>query len=97
MFGEMINTEIDALLKKQLVGHIGCHANGMTYVVAISYVYDGNDIYAHTFKGMKIDIMRINPKVCLTGFSSVSSSCKKQGVLKKRMADISLLPDNCYS
>lgn len=64
MFGKMTNEEIDILLKKQLIGHIGCHADGITYVVPISYVYDGTYVYAHSLKGMKIDIMRRNPKVC---------------------------------
>lgn len=64
MFGTMTNEEIDILLKKQIVGRIGCHADDTTYIVPISYVYDGTFIYAHSFKGMKIDIMRKNPKVC---------------------------------
>jgi nitroimidazol reductase NimA-like FMN-containing flavoprotein (pyridoxamine 5'-phosphate oxidase superfamily) len=64
MFGKMTPEEIDILLKRQLIGHIGCHADGITYIVPISYVYDGTHIYAHSLKGMKIDIMRKNPKVC---------------------------------
>ncbi|HEX2628448.1 MAG TPA: pyridoxamine 5'-phosphate oxidase family protein [Chitinophagaceae bacterium] len=64
MFGKMSDEEMDILLKKQFVGHIGCHANGTTYIVPISYVYDAPYVYAHSFKGMKIDIMRQNPKVC---------------------------------
>jgi len=64
MFGKMTPEEIDILLKRQLIGHIGCHADGMTYVVPTSYVYDGTYIYAHSLKGMKIEIMRRNPKVC---------------------------------
>ena len=64
MFGKMTTEEMDILLKKQLIGHIGCHADGITYIVPISYVYDGTHIYAHSLRGMKIDIMRKNPKVC---------------------------------
>jgi nitroimidazol reductase NimA-like FMN-containing flavoprotein (pyridoxamine 5'-phosphate oxidase superfamily) len=36
----------------------------MIYVVPISYAYDGNCIYGHTFEGLKIDLMRSNPSVC---------------------------------
>ena len=30
----------------------------------ISYAYDGEYIYAHTFEGMKLNLMRKNPEVC---------------------------------
>jgi nitroimidazol reductase NimA-like FMN-containing flavoprotein (pyridoxamine 5'-phosphate oxidase superfamily) len=46
------------------IGRIGCHADGITYIVPINYVYENDTIYAHSKKGMKIDIMRKNPDVC---------------------------------
>jgi nitroimidazol reductase NimA-like FMN-containing flavoprotein (pyridoxamine 5'-phosphate oxidase superfamily) len=64
MFGKLTTTEIDELLDRQLVGHIGCHANGLTYVVPVSYAREGDHIYVHTYNGMKMDMMRKNPKVC---------------------------------
>lgn len=64
MFGKLNIEEIDQLLSTQLVGRIGCHGDGVTYVVPISYAYDGTNIYAHTFNGLKLNIMRKNPKVC---------------------------------
>src|ERR1700682_700625 len=64
MFGKLNTGEIDKLISRQLVGRIGCHADGITYVVPVSYAYDGTYIYAYAFKGMKIDMMRKNPKVC---------------------------------
>lgn len=64
MFGKLNQEEIETVLHSQLVGRIGCHENDTTYVVPISYAYDGEYIYAHTHEGMKIDIMRKNPKVC---------------------------------
>ena len=64
MFGKLNSEEIDQLLNNQLVGRIGCHSDGVTYVVPISYAFDGNNIYAHSFKGLKLTIMRKNPKVC---------------------------------
>jgi len=64
MFGILNPAEIEQLLSKQLVGRIGCHANGVTYVVPISYAYDGEYVYARTFEGMKINMMRKNPDVC---------------------------------
>lgn len=64
MFGTLTNEEIEDVLKHQLIGRIGCHADGTTYVVPISYGYDGENIYCHTQEGKKLKIMRNNPKVC---------------------------------
>jgi len=64
MFGTLKNNEIEELLHQQFIGRIGCHAEGITYVVPVSYAYDGEYIYGHTFEGMKVKMMRKNPKVC---------------------------------
>ena len=64
MLRELNNIQIEALLKDQLIGRIGCHVAGVTYIVPINYVYDGVNIYCHSAKGMKIDMMRENPEVC---------------------------------
>ena len=64
MHGKLNTSQIETLLRRQIIGRIGCHANGITYVVPISYAYDGDYVYAHTYEGMKIDAMRINPSVC---------------------------------
>ena len=64
MFGKLNPEEIEKVLKHEVIGHLGCHANGITYVIPISYAYDGVYIYGRTFEGMKIDMMRQNPKVC---------------------------------
>ena len=64
MLRELNNTQIEALLKDQVTGRIGCHSAGLTYIVPINYVYDGINIYGHSAKGMKIDMMRKNPDVC---------------------------------
>lgn len=64
MFGQLTAEQIETLLKKQDLGRIGCHANGVTYVVPTSYAYENNCIYAHTGEGMKLQMMRQNPAVC---------------------------------
>lgn len=64
MFGELSKQEIEEVLSIQLIGRIGCHADGITYVVPIGYAYDGECVYCHTEEGMKIDMMRKNPAVC---------------------------------
>ena len=56
--------EIDDFLERELVGRIGCHADGVTYVVPIIYAYDGVAFHAHTIEGRKLRMMRTNPRVC---------------------------------
>ncbi len=65
MFGTLANEEIEDVLKRQFVCRIGCHADDKTYVVPISYAYDGKYIYCHTQEGMKTKMMRQNPNVCV--------------------------------
>jgi nitroimidazol reductase NimA-like FMN-containing flavoprotein (pyridoxamine 5'-phosphate oxidase superfamily) len=64
MFGELNIEEIEKLINSQYIGRLGIHADGLTYVVPVSYAYDGTFIYGRTFEGMKISMMRKNPKVC---------------------------------
>ncbi len=64
MLGKLNRAQIDHLLYAEVIGRIGCHADGKTYVVPITYVYDGQYIYCHTIKGLKINMMEHNPKVC---------------------------------
>jgi len=64
MFGDLKPAEIESFLGEQLVGRIGCHVDGKTYVVPVSYAYDGRDILVHSLEGMKVDMMRKNPSVC---------------------------------
>jgi uncharacterized protein len=64
MLGELSEAEIDDLLRSEVVGRIGCHYNGRTYVVTMTYAFDGDAIIGHTSEGMKVDILRHNPNVC---------------------------------
>ena len=53
MLGILQSAEIEDVLKTGLIGRIGCHADGETYVVPISYGYDGDYLYCHTHDGKK--------------------------------------------
>ncbi len=64
MLGELSRSEVEHILHEGLIGRIGCHAYGKTYVVPITYAYDGTYVYAHSEEGMKIHMMRANPHVC---------------------------------
>lgn len=64
MLGYLQAQEIDELLGSQLIGRIGCHADNRTYIVPISYAFDGTYIYCRSDDGMKVGMMRKNPQVC---------------------------------
>jgi nitroimidazol reductase NimA-like FMN-containing flavoprotein (pyridoxamine 5'-phosphate oxidase superfamily) len=64
MFGKLTAAEIEEVLRQETVGRLGCHANGITYVVPVSYAYDGKYLYGRSMEGMKIDFMRKNPNIC---------------------------------
>lgn len=64
MLGEMDDSEIEAFLRTETTGRIGCHCAGMTYVVPVTYVFEGGCVYGHSTEGRKIRMMRRNPDVC---------------------------------
>jgi len=64
MIGKLNNEQIDEVLKRNALGRIGCSDGKKTYVVPVSYVYDGEYIIAHSTIGLKIEMMRKNPQVC---------------------------------
>jgi len=64
MLGILNDKQIDSLLHRQVVGRIGCHAGNRTYVVPVTYVFDGENIICHTREGLKLEMMRKNPEVC---------------------------------
>ncbi|MGP1994220.1 pyridoxamine 5'-phosphate oxidase family protein [Zobellia laminariae] len=64
MLGNLNSRQIENVLYSLIVGRIGCHADNRTYIVPVTYAYDGKYIYGHTKEGMKIDMMRKNPMVC---------------------------------
>ena len=64
MLGILNQEQIEEVLRSQIIGRIGCHADGITYVVPISYAYDGTFIYGHSQQGLKLNIMRDNPRIC---------------------------------
>jgi len=54
----------EEFLRLQVVGRVGCHAGGRTYVVPVMYVWDDGCIYVQSVDGRKIAMMRENPSVC---------------------------------
>jgi nitroimidazol reductase NimA-like FMN-containing flavoprotein (pyridoxamine 5'-phosphate oxidase superfamily) len=64
MLGDLNSKQIEHVLQSLIIGRIGCHADDKTYVVPVTYAYDGKYIYGHTKEGLKVNMMRKNPKVC---------------------------------
>jgi uncharacterized protein len=64
MLGKLNTIDIEEVLNQEFIGRIGCHADGVTYIVPISYAYKDECIYGRTKEGMKVTMMRKNPKVC---------------------------------
>jgi nitroimidazol reductase NimA-like FMN-containing flavoprotein (pyridoxamine 5'-phosphate oxidase superfamily) len=61
---ELSPAEVAALLDEQLIGRIGCHSDGVTYVVPVTYAYADGSVYVISTEGQKIRMMRANPDVC---------------------------------
>jgi nitroimidazol reductase NimA-like FMN-containing flavoprotein (pyridoxamine 5'-phosphate oxidase superfamily) len=64
MLGSLTPVEIEHLLASEFTGRIGCHADGKTYVVPITYAYQSGSVYCHSAAGQKVRMMRKNPDVC---------------------------------
>jgi uncharacterized protein len=64
MLGQLDATQIEELLESEVIGRLGCHAQGRTYVVPIAYAYENGAIIAHSTEGLKLRMMRENPHVC---------------------------------
>lgn len=65
VLGKLGPEQIERLLQQECVARIGCHANGMIYVVPVTYWYDGTSAVCHSAEGQKIHMMRANPNVCM--------------------------------
>lgn len=65
MFGKLTAEQIEEVLQTQFLGHLACHADDQTYLIPISYAYENNSLYVHSEDGLKIKMMRKNPKVCI--------------------------------
>ena len=65
MIGTLTNEQIVHVLQSSLIGRIGCFDETGVYVVPVAYAFHDKSIYAHSREGLKIQIMRKNPQVCV--------------------------------
>ena len=64
MLGHLEPEQIEQLLITETIGRIGCHSEGRTYVVPVTFAYDGERVIIHSAEGQKLRIMRAHPEVC---------------------------------
>lgn len=64
MLGTLTTVEVERLLASEFTGRIGCHADGRTYVVPVTYAYKSGNVYCHSAEGRKVRMMRKNSDVC---------------------------------
>lgn len=56
--------EINEFILEQRVGRVGCHDEGVTYVVPVIFAWDIDCFYVYTTEGQKVTMMRHNSRVC---------------------------------
>ena len=62
---ELSRGEIEEFLRGQRIARLGCHADGVTYVVPLIYAYEAGTVVAVTTEGRKTAMLRENPRVCV--------------------------------
>lgn len=62
---DMRMAECYSLVRSERIARLGCCRDGQPYVVPIHYAFSLNRFFSFSMPGQKIDMMRVNPKVCL--------------------------------
>ena len=65
MLGQLRSSQIEDLLRGEVIARIGCISAGRVYVVPVTYVYDGTYVWGHAMDGAKLRAMRAHPEVCV--------------------------------
>ena len=82
MLGKLNETQIENLLKSQVIGRIACCIPGDIYIVPINYVYHDGYVYGHSAEGKEIRMMRENPEICFEA-DDIHSVFRWQSVIAK--------------
>jgi uncharacterized protein len=64
MVGVLHPDEVETVLHRGDVGRVACVAGGRPYVVPLTYVYAGGDVYGHVLPGRLTAALRIEPRAC---------------------------------
>ncbi len=60
----MTPEEMQNLLQRSVLGHLGCTRDDHPYVVAMHYAYDSQGLYFFTTEGTKTEFIAANSEVC---------------------------------
>jgi len=88
MIRELTESEIWELARSVSFAHLGCSADGRLYVVPVSFTVDGGRILGMTTAGMKIEMMRKNPDVCVQVEAVESLTSWQSGILWGRFEEL---------
>lgn len=97
MIGKLDTMEIERVVSSQIIGRIACHANNTTYIVPISYAYDGTYVYGHTREGLKMQLMRKNNQVCFEVEEIKDMANWKTVVAQGRFEELKDEPERDYA
>ena len=65
MMKTLSNDDGRRLFQSARVARLGCIVNGEPYVVPINCLLEGDSLYSHSLKGLKISALRENPRACV--------------------------------
>ncbi len=65
MSRSMTTEEVETFIAQQCVMRIGCNVDGRTHVVPTAYAYKDGALYSFSHEGLKLRMMRANPRVCV--------------------------------
>jgi len=85
--------EIEELLHSAVIGRIACCAHGASgdgrpYLVPLAYGYDGENVYAHSGPGRKLDFMRAEPRVTFEVDEGTAPDCWRSVIVEATFAEI---------
>lgn len=65
MMGKLSDIETAQFVRSNHIARLGCTDGTMPYVVPVSYLYFDNYFLCYSLDGLKLDMMRKNPHVCM--------------------------------
>ncbi len=87
---DLTDDEIDAVLQKQLYGHLGCTLpDRRVYIVPITYAWYDNALYSFSHPGLKIDVLRGNPSACLQTEEFLGEGIARSAIVWGRYEELS--------
>jgi uncharacterized protein len=65
MLGNLTADEIESLLRRQQIGRLGVTDGKRVYIFPVAYGYDGASVFVVSRPGLKVQLMRGHPEVCV--------------------------------